>query len=236
MATIVLLHPFPVDHRFWDDVTPALEAAGHQVMAPDLPGFGQSPAWPGWTMDEAADRMAPSIPPGSVVAGLSMGGYLAQAIVARHPDRAGRLVLADTRAEGETPEGREARREAAEGLRRDGTAEFIPAFVTRALGPAPSERAVQRLTELASAQTADAMAEATIAISRRPDHTDLLPRISVPTLVIVGEHDAVTPPPLATVLATEIPDARLAVIGGAGHMTALEEPEEWAALVIEFLA
>ena len=236
MATIVLLHPFPVDHRFWDDVTPALEAAGHQVMAPDLPGFGQSPAWPGWTMDEAVDRMAPSIPPGSVVAGLSMGGYLAQAIVARHPDRAGRLVLADTRAEGETPEGREARREAAEGLRRDGTAEFIPAFVTRALGPRPSDHAVRRLTELASAQTAEAMAEATVAISRRPDHTDLLPRISVPTLVIVGEHDEVTPPPLATVLATGIPDARLAVIGGAGHMTALEEPEEWAALVIEFLA
>ena len=103
MATIVLLHPFPVDHRFWDDVTPVLEAAGHEVMAPDLPGFGASPPWPGWTMDEAADRLAPAIPPGAVVAGLSMGGYLAQAIVARHPDRVGRLVLADTRAEGETP-------------------------------------------------------------------------------------------------------------------------------------
>ena len=235
MATIVLLHPFPVDHRFWDDVTPALEAAGHDVLAPDLPGFGQSPAWPGWTMDEAADRMAPSIPPGAVVAGLSMGGYLAQAIVARHPDRVGRLVLADTRAEGETPDGLEARRQAAEGLRRDGTADFIPAFVTRALGPAPSHHAVQRLTELASAQTADAMAEATIAISRRPDRTDLLPRIAVPTLVIVGEHDGVTPPPLATVLAQGIPGARLAVIGGSGHMTALEQPQEWAELVIEFI-
>lgn len=235
MATIVLLHPFPVDHRFWDDVTPVLEAAGHEVMAPDLPGFGASPPWPGWTMDEAADRLAPAIPPGAVVAGLSMGGYLAQAIVARHPDRVGRLVLADTRAEGETPEGLEARREAAEGLRRDGTAEFIPAFVTRALGPAPSEHAVRRLTELASAQSADAMAEATIAISRRPDRTDLLPRIAVPTLVIVGEHDGVTPPPLATVMAQGIPDARLAVIGGSGHMTALEEPREWAELVIEFI-
>ncbi|MGA0068076.1 MAG: alpha/beta fold hydrolase [Miltoncostaeaceae bacterium] len=235
MATIVLLHPFPVDHRFWDDVRPALEAAGHRVMAPDLPGFGTSPAWPGWTMDEAADRLAPSIPPGSVVAGLSMGGYLAQAIVARHPDRVGRLVLADTRAEGETPEGLDARREAAEGLRRDGTAQFIRAFVPRALGPAPSEHAVRRLTELASAQTADAMAEATMAISRRPDRTDLLARITVPTLVIVGEHDAVTPPPLATMMAQGIPDARLVVIGGSGHMTALEEPGEWAELVIEFI-
>lgn len=235
MATIVLLHPFPVDHRFWADVTPALVAAGHEVLAPDLPGFGASPAWPGWTMDEAADRMAKEIPPGSVVAGLSMGGYLAQAIVARHPERVGRLVLADTRAEGETPEGLEARREAADALRRDGTAEFIPAFVKRALGPAPSDHAVQWLTELASAQTADAMAEATIAISRRPDRTDQLPAIAVPTLVIVGEHDGVTPPPLATVMAREIPDARLAVIGGSGHMTAIEQPEEWAALVIEFI-
>jgi len=235
VATIVLLHPFPVDHRFWDDVAPVLEAAGHQVMAPDLPGFGASPAQPGWTMNAAADQLAPSIPPGSVVAGLSMGGYLAQAIVARHPDCVGRLVLADTRAEGETPEGLEARREAADALRRDGTAEFIPAFVARALGPAPSQHAVARLTELASAQSADAMAEATVAISRRPDRTDLLPRIAVPTLVIVGEHDGVTPPPLATVLAQGIPHAQLAVIGGAGHMTALEQPREWAELVLEFL-
>ncbi len=235
MATIVLLHPYPVDHRFWDDVSPPLAAAGHDVIAPDLPGFGTCPPWAGWTMDEVADQMAPTIPPGSVVAGLSMGGYLALAIVARHPERVGRLVLADTRAEGETPEGVVARRESAEQLRRDGTAAFITAFVERALGPTPTAHAVERLTSLASAQGAEAMAEATLAISGRPDRTAMLADIAVPTLVIVGEHDVVTPPALSASMAAAIPDAQLAVIGGSGHMTALEQPEEWAGLVNEFI-
>ena len=58
MAHIVLLHPFPVDHRFWDPVAQRVGAAGHQVVAPDLPGFGQRAAEPGWTMNDEADRLA----------------------------------------------------------------------------------------------------------------------------------------------------------------------------------
>ncbi len=236
MATIVLLHPFPVDHRFWGDVRTPLRAAGHEVLAPDLPGFGDRAREPGWTMDGEADRLSSAIPPGSVLVGLSMGGYVALAIVARHPDRVGGLVLADTRAERETPEGLDARRAAAEGLRANGTADFLTAFVPRAMWPGAAPAAVERLTELATAQSADALADATMAIAGRDDSTGLLPRIAVPTLVVVGEHDAITPPPLSTAMATAIPGARLAVIGGAGHMTALEHPVEFAALLAEHAA
>jgi 3-oxoadipate enol-lactonase len=236
MAHIVLLHPFPVDHRFWHDVVVALGARGHEVLAPDLPGFGARVAEPGWTMDGEADALAGSIPEGAMVVGLSMGGYLALSLMARHGERIGSLVLADTRAEGEAPEGLEARRAAAEGLRANGTEAFIEAFVPRAMWPGADGAAVARLTELASAQSAAAMADATMAIAGRADHTDLLPRIAVPTMVIVGEHDQVTPPPLSTAMAAAIPDARLVIMGEAGHMTALEHPEEFAALLHEHAA
>lgn len=232
MAHVVLLHPFPVDHRFWDPVAQRLEAAGHQVMAPDLPGFGQRAAEPGWTMNGEADRLAAQVPEGATVVGLSMGGYLALALARRHPQALGALVLADTRAEGEAPEGLEARRAAAAGLMSAGTQEFVEAFVPRAMWPGAAPAAVERLRQLASAQTAQAMADATLAIASRDDQVDLLPAIAVPTLVVVGEHDAVTPPELSTAMAAAIPDARLAVMGDAGHMTALEHPEEFAELVM----
>jgi len=232
MADIVLLHPFPVDHRFWREVAAALGAAGHSVTAPDLPGFGSRPPEPGWTMNGEADRLATQVPAGATVVGLSMGGYLALALARRHPDVPGALVLADTRAEGEAPEGLEARREAAAGLRADGTGEFVTAFVPRAMWPGAAPAAVERLRDLARAQSAQAMADATMAIAGRDDQVDLLPRIAVPTLVVVGEHDAITPPALSTAMAAAIPRARLAIIGDAGHMSALEHPEEFADLVV----
>lgn len=232
MAHMVLLHPFPVDHRFWDPVRACLEAAGHQVTAPDLPGFGERPAEPGWTMNDEADRLAAQLPEGATVVGLSMGGYLALALARRHPQAVGALVLADTRAEGEPPEGLEARRAAAAGLMSAGTAEFVEAFVPRAMWPGAAPAAVERLTQLASAQAAQAMADATLAIAGRDDQVDLLPSIAVPALVVVGEHDAITPPALSTAMAAAIPHARLAVVGDAGHMTALEHPEEFADLVM----
>jgi pimeloyl-ACP methyl ester carboxylesterase len=77
------------------------------------------------------------------------------------------------------------------------------------------------------------MADATLAIAGREDHTGTLAAITAPTLVIVGEHDAITPPALSTAMAAAIPHATLAIIGGAGHMTAIEQPEEFAALVLQ---
>ncbi|MEO2057801.1 MAG: alpha/beta hydrolase, partial [Thermoleophilia bacterium] len=129
MADIVLLHPFPVDHTFWDEVAPVMKAAGHRVSTHDLPGFGARLEEPGWTMDAEADRLAGEIPAGAIVVGLSMGGYLALALLARDPQVVSALVLADTRAEGEPPEGLEARRAAAEGLRASGSGPFLEAFI-----------------------------------------------------------------------------------------------------------
>jgi pimeloyl-ACP methyl ester carboxylesterase len=232
VVTVVLLHPFPQDSSFWDEVAGAVRAAGHEVMTPDLPGFGGRALEPGWTMAGEADRLAGDLPPGSAVVGLSMGGYLALALLAAHPDRIGSLMLADTRAAAEAPEGMAVRRGTAEALRRDGSAAFLDGFVPRALGPDPSPEVVARLRHIADHQPAEAMADATMAIATRSDATALLPGIAVPTLLVVGEHDAVTTPAEHTEMAAAIPGATLAVIGGAGHMTALEQPAEFADLLL----
>lgn len=235
MATVILLHPFPVDSQFWDDISPAIVAMGHEVIAPDLPGFGRRAVEPGWTMAGEADRLAAAVPDGSVVVGLSMGGYLALALTAAHPATVGSLVLADTRADSESPEGLETRRATARSLRATGTQDFVEAFVPKALGPNARPGTAERLTAMATAQSADAMADATLSIASRADHTGALAHITAPTLVIVGEHDAITPPALSTAMAAAIPGATLAIIGGAGHLTAIEEPEEFAALVMQHI-
>ena len=228
MATIVLIHPFPVDATFWGPVAGVLRAAGHDVLTPNLPGFGGRPLEPEWTMPGEADSLAAQIPAGS------MGGYAALALLAAHPDRVGSLVLADTRAAGEAPEGMAGRRDTAASLRANGSAAFLDAFVPKALGPDPAPAVVAQLRQIAEAQPADAMADATMAIATRDDTDGLLPDIVV--LVIVGEHDAIIPPSVHTEMAARIPDATLVIIGGAGHMTALEEPEEFSDLLLAHIA
>jgi len=235
MAAVLLLHPFPQDASFWDDLAARLRDRGHDVRVPDAPGFGARPLEPGWTIDGEADRLAADLPPDSTVIGLSMGGYEALALVARHPDRVGSLVLADTRAEGESSEGMDVRRATVAALRADGLAPVLDDLIPRALGRAPRPETVARLRAIADRQAIDALADATMAISGRTDRVGDLPSITAPTLVIVGEHDAPTPPDAAMLIASRIPDARLAVIGGAGHMTALEEPVEFADLVLAHL-
>jgi pimeloyl-ACP methyl ester carboxylesterase len=128
------------------------------------------------------------------------------------------------------------RRTTAETLGRDGSAAFLDGFAPRALGPSPDPQVVARLRAIADRQPAEAMADATMAIATRDDHTALLPGITVPTLLVVGEHDAVTTPAEHTEMAAAIPGATLAIIGGAGHMTALEQPAEFADLVLAHIS
>lgn len=237
--TLVLLHPFPLDSRFWDPVRPAL-AAARPVLAPDFPGLGAAPADGAPTVDGVADaladRIAREVPGGrAAVCGLSLGGYTALALVARHPDRVGALVLADTRAEPDTPEAAEGRHRSAASVRAGGRAAFLDEFVPRLVAPG-HDAARDAARAIADEQDPEGIAGALEALAGRADRRPDLPAIPAPTLVIVGSEDGLTPPDRSEALVAAIPGAReLVLVHGSGHLTALERPAEFAAAVNAFL-
>lgn len=232
---LVLLHPFPLDARMWDPVR--AEGVGDRaVLAPDAPGMGGAAPPARWTIadwaDEVAGRMRAEMPGGrALVAGVSMGGYCALALAARHPDVLAGLVLADTRAEADDDATRAGRAASAEAVRREGPDAVLRALLPRLVAPGASPAVRATLAELAGRQSPEGLIGALGALAGRPDRRDVLPGIRVPTLVVVGEHDAPTPPAVARAMAEAIPGARLVVVRGAGHMTPLEDPATFARLL-----
>jgi pimeloyl-ACP methyl ester carboxylesterase len=235
---LVLLHPFPLDAGFWSAVTPAL-ADDRAVAALEFPGLGTAPPVEHPSVDGFADAVAETIAamPGgrAAVCGLSLGGYAALALAARHPERVAGLVLADTRAEPDTPEARRGRLDSAARVRAEGAGGFLDEFVPRLV--APGDRASMHAARaIADAQEPEAIARALEALGGRADRRPDLPAMAVPALVIVGSQDGLTPPALSETMAAALPDAGLLVIDGAGHLTALERPDEFAAAVRAFLS
>jgi 3-oxoadipate enol-lactonase len=234
--TVLLVHGFPLDHTMWDPQIEAL-AERYRVIAPDLRGFGQSPlgtgdASQGVTMEQYADDLAElldalKIAGPIVLAGLSMGGYIAWQFVRKYPGRLRALVLLDTRAAADSEEARAGRLKMAENV-----AEWGSARVAEMMGPRLfSERAFQQRPEIIAAvrrvvenTSPAAIAAAQRGMAARPDVTNLLPTIRVPTLVMVGDRDVISPPAEMQAIAAAIPHAQFVVIPHAGHMTTLENP------------
>lgn len=229
---LVLIHAFPLDHRMWGDLA---EAPG--VIAPDLPGFGASPPPPEgvMTMALAADacRRAIDLAGASrvVVAGLSMGGYVAFELWRTIPDRIAGLVLANTRAEADPPEGAQARRDLAARLRREGNvlADAPPPLLGDSADPAVRERVRAWIAD----QSPEAIAAAALGMAERPDSTLDLAGITVPTLVITSDLDTLIPSSITASIATRVADGRLVTIEGAGHLSNVERPGVFDPLVLE---
>ena len=240
---LVLLHAFPLDRTMWHPQVTALSDR-YRVIAPDLPGFGESTVPPdGWTVDSAADRVAElltgiGLDELAVVGGLSMGGYVALAFARRHPDMIRGLVLADTRAEADTPEAQANRDKTIAVAEEHGAAAVFEAMLPKVLGQTTHQQrqtVVAEATRIASEQGADVVADGLRALRDRPDATPGLAAIQVPTLIIVGEEDTLTPPAVAMTLADGIPEASIEVLAGAGHLSNLETPTEFTAVVRRFL-
>jgi len=238
---LVLLHPFPFDSRFWEPQV-ARFATERPVMTLDLPGFGDSPALPGEpSLDRWADAVAEEIETAFgglpvILGGLSMGGYAALRFAARHPGLLEALVLADTRAEADPPEGRAARDEAIAAVRRDGVGPLVEALLPTIIAPDSPPDVWETAREIALDQTPEAVADALAAMRDRPDSLPVLGELGVPVLVLVGEADGRTPRPMAEAMARAARHAWLATIPGAGHLASLEAPEAFDAVLSGFLA
>jgi 3-oxoadipate enol-lactonase len=241
---VLLLHAFPLHAGMWE---PQISSLGdrYRLIAPDLKGFGGSsaPEDPNeYTMASYAEELAGFLDhlglDSAVVVGLSMGGYITFELLRRFPGRVQALVLADTRAEADPPEGVEKRTKQQGMVRADGTAGLIDALVgaltseaTRAGKPDVAER----LKELMDNPAAGFIG-ALEAMKKRPDSSDDLAKIDIPTLVIVGEQDGVTPPEAARKLHEHIGGSRLVVIPEAGHLSSIESPDAFNGALAEFLS
>jgi pimeloyl-ACP methyl ester carboxylesterase len=214
-----------------------------RVIAPDLPGFGGSAVSAGLTIDSIADVVAELLDhlgmnERVVVGGVSMGGYAALAFARLYPQRVRALVLADTKAEPDDADGRAGRDRMIQLATDHGPAAVIDQLLPKLLAPEVAGRnpdLVRLVRETAARQTTEGMVAALKALRDRPDARPGLSHVSFPTLVIVGDQDAITPPDKARELASQIPNARLVTIPGAGHLSSLENPVAFTSAVREFL-
>jgi pimeloyl-ACP methyl ester carboxylesterase len=240
---LVLLHAFPLRAAMW---TPQLDtlAAAARVVAPDLLGFGatEAPEDPAaYSVDVWADQVAGLLDhlglDRVILGGLSMGGYAALAFVRRHRSRLAGLVLADTRPGPDTPEVAERRRRQVAQLRERGTAELIETMLPALLSEHTSRHRpeVKRSARGLMDNPAAGFIGALEAMIRRPDATSDLALIDLPTLVVVGDADTLSPPEVAVSMQAAIPGATLAVLPDAGHLSNLEAPEAFTAALADFM-
>jgi pimeloyl-ACP methyl ester carboxylesterase len=235
---LLLLHAFPFDRRMWSEELARLSDA-RRVIAVDLRGFGESPAWGEPTIDDLADDVDRLLDvlgiPMAALLGLSMGGYVALAFAARHRGRLSALILADTRAAADSDVARAARQATMRQVRQDGPAAFLDGVAERLLSRHASEDLRARVRGLC-VDRAEAILAGTRALAGRSDRTSLLPAIDVPTLVVCGGEDTTSPAPEMRNLAQAIPGAEYVEIAGAGHLSNLESPGRFDDAVGRFLA
>jgi pimeloyl-ACP methyl ester carboxylesterase len=228
---LMLLHGFPLDRRVWTHQLTGLSGR-MRVIAPDLRGFGRHSNATAFTLDDLADDVKGLIDqlglPKVVLGGLSMGGYVVGAFAAKYPQALKGMLLIDTKAEADTAEGRTGRDKMIALVREQGSAAVAEQMLPKMVAPralAQDAPVVAELKAMMAACPADTIAFALAAMRERPDRTIDLARAAVPTLVIVGEHDAIISPAVARTMARQIAVAAVCEVPGAGHMSPLEAPQ-----------
>jgi len=238
---ILFLHAFPLDRSMWAPQLGALVRHG-RCIAPDLRGLGETVAGPPYSMDQYADdvvALLDSLRAGpAVVVGLSMGGYVAFALWRKYRDRVRALVLADTRAGGDSDEGREKRRRLIEVARSRGSGAVADLQIGAMVGETTRARrpdVVDTIRAMMAAAPVNGIVGALEAMMARPDSAATLGTIDVPTLVLVGDEDTLTPTAEARAMHQLIRGSRLEVLTGAGHVANLEQPSAFNHVVSEFV-
>lgn len=240
--SVVFLHGFPLDRRIWQAQLAAL-SDHHRVLAPDFTGFGRSVNNEPFTIESLASNIHTFVEQlgakPCVLVGLSMGGYVALAYAKHYPDDLRGLILVDTKAEADNVQQKEGRAKMIELAKSQGAMAVAEQMMPKMLAPGTQQsrpevvKSLRRIMEDCNPQT---IQYALAAMRDRPDRSGELASIKVPTLVIVGEADAITPPEGAEKMAGAIPGAKLEIIRGAGHMSPMEQPEQVSHAMQRFLS
>lgn len=240
---VVLLHGFPFNRSLWRGQAEALRGSW-RVITPDLRGHGGTTVVPGTaTMEEMAEDLAALLDElrveRAVVGGLSMGGYVTLAFYRGFRERVRGLVLADTRPQADTEEGRRTREESARRVLAEGTRSIADAMIPKLLAPSTLEgmpEVVAQVRGMILGTKPEGVAAALLGMTVRRDQRDLLGEINVPALILVGSEDALTPPADSETMHRLIEDSRLEIIEGSGHVSNLERPAQFNRALAEFLA
>ena len=241
-GTLVLIHGFPLSAHMWDPQR-SLAERGWRVVAPSLRGFDGTAANP---VAESVDDFAGDIIDflealhieDPVIGGLSMGGYITFALFRHRPGVVRGMILADTRAQGDAPEAAEGRTRMRAAVLERGSAvaadEMLPKLVCDATRGRKPE-VVEQLRRMIVSTSRETIAGAITALRTRPDATPVLREIHCPTLIIVGDQDALTPPHFSEDMQRGIRGSEFVVIPDAGHMSNMEQPADFNAAVARFL-
>lgn len=240
---VILIHGFPLNHTMWASQIEALPDK-HRVIAYDIRGHGESDVGGGqYTMDLFVNDLIVLLDhlkiEKAVLCGLSMGGYIALRALERHPERVGALVLCDTRSEADSDETRVKRFAAVESIKEKGVPLFAEGFVKSAFAPETFTNhpgAVQNVKGMILTNSSLGICSALLAMAFRTDTTVSLSQIKIPTLIMVGEKDQLTPPITSLFMKENIPNAQMYVIPGVGHLSNLENPTAFNRRLLSFLS
>jgi pimeloyl-ACP methyl ester carboxylesterase len=244
VGTIVLLHGFPLGARMWE-AQHALAEHGWRVVMPQLRGFdcatpdGADAASMEDYASDVADLLETLSIEKAVIGGISMGGYVTLALYRNAPALFRGIVLADTRAEADSPEGRANRTRMIDLAASGGAAAIASDMMAKLLGETTrrtSPAVEERVRAMIETNQPPAIQAALRAMMTRQDSTSLLSAIDVPALIIVGEEDTLTPPALSVAMAGSIARAELVRLPAAGHLSNLEQPQAFNAALLGFLS
>jgi 3-oxoadipate enol-lactonase len=242
---VVFIHGFPFSHKMWTfpgGQTEAL-AATHRVIAYDVRGHGDSEIGDGqYTIELFVDDLIGLLDHlnivKAVVVGLSMGGYIALRAVERNPDRFRALVLCDTKSEADSNEAKIKRAASIKAVKANGPRLFAQNFVANVFAADSFNArpdAIKLIQSLIERTAPISLCGTILALASRTDTTASLSSITLPTLIMVGEHDALTPPAASQSMNEKIANSELHIIPNAAHMSNMEIPEEFNKHLVAFL-
>ena len=240
---LVFLHAFPLSHVMWHPQKQALEGS-YRVITLDLRGHGESDAllW-NFTLDDYAKDVISLLNQlnigQAVFIGLSMGGYILLSLYRNFPDRMAAMVLADTRAQADSQDGKSGRRAMAQLAHKEGVSAIADVMLPKLLAPSTVQQRqdlVNQVRSMICHTPIEGIITDLMAMSTRPDSSDMLHNITCPTLILVGEDDIATPVAESRFMAGRIPGSTLVIIPGAGHLSNFEQPAVFNHTLRNFLA
>jgi 3-oxoadipate enol-lactonase len=239
---LILLHPFPLSHHFWDDL---MVPSGYQFILPDFPGFGVSPLAPkGLNLAEAAQGLEnhliqKGIQEPIILSGISMGGYWAMEFIRQFQSRVTKVLFVSTRPGQDKPEAKQNRLKMADRVEKEGVDFLAPIMIPGLVGKttlATKPKIVNRLSDWIKTTNPAAIALAQRAMAERQDQTNLMPRLKTKVWVLAGLEDTLIPSTEADSMAKVIPGSQLLVLDSVGHLIPLEDPNRFQKILEKFLS